>query len=158
MADMHNVANVRADTMELSIGTDKAPHDVGLSLTIDYLAIPIFSQRKGKRPIGSLVGGLDVPFAITFEQSVKAEMLVYLGITAGAGAEKPLAVGVAIPTKLLRFHHPSDADDANDIVLYAAVFTKVSQDVDGEGVLLTVVEWHGQEDSNGKLFRIGAAS
>lgn len=158
MADMQNVANVRADMYKISIGTDEAPHDVGLSLAIDYAAIKVFTQRKGKRPIDTLVGGLDVPFAITFEQSVKAEMLVYLGITAGSGAEKPLAVGAAIPTKLLRFHHPNDSDDANDIVLYAAVFTKVSQDVDGDGVLLTKVEGYAQEDSNGDILRIGAAT
>lgn len=157
MADMQTTANARADLVELFLGADRGPYEMGLDARVGYILHDYAPARVGEA-IGRMIVGRLAEGEIIVGQATAAEIQKYLN-TSTSAPKNNLAVGTFLPTVQMRIHDPVDgASDANDLYIFATAFEFVGLNIDGEEEKQLRIPWKGLRDANGNVWRLGPAA
>lgn len=152
-----NVANIRGDQVQLKIGNDTLPFFVRVNVQAALTLHSVTSARTGADVIAQIVEGRSFAGEIVVIEGTQAVLQFFANLAAAAPRDAP-AVGAVMPTYAVTIHNPADANDANDIHLYAVTFGGVIRDADGRGNEEYRVPFTATRDANGKVWRVGPAA
>lgn len=158
MADMQNLAEVRANLVEVKLGSDKGPYEVSVELKVGHDWIPVTSARTGSDLLARIVGGRMAEGRLVTNQSSAAVIKKALGLS-GSAPVNALAVGTQATPMSMTIHDPADgASEAHDVYFPAVVFDEVGFNLTGAGTRNLTLPFKALRDSNGLTFRIGPAA
>lgn len=154
MANLENIAQVKARLLKVTIGADTAPYEAEIEVAVDYVRADIVPLAQGEA-IGEVILGRSMTGSITFQQFDPAFLKRVMSV-AGSPA-KALAVGAQPTFESLTIHDPQDADATGDLYAPRVRFLNLRLVEVGEGIRGVQVDFRAfRVAASGDIWQIGA--
>lgn len=145
--------NIKGDVFSVKIDGSEAAFHARVQVGGFLVIHDVTSGKTGADILKSIVQGRGAAIRLEVIERTTADLRLALGLGSG---DEALAVGDELPTHTLQIHDETAADDSRDYYFHAVRFGTLSEDKDGLGNAILIVEGVALRDDDGNVWQLGA--